>query len=332
MITQESLSFASRVAWTCDNGLPDLNVAFTPKAPEEAASSAPAASQAGEKRDSNDQGLSIKAPRLGFKGILLSTLRSNNTPSLIGNLLIVSHLNLGFALNVICAGLAIYNEGFARLKLKQGDAQTTGTRSEGLISKARDLLSTPGIYRYSLSVAFVLCAAENFIAGAANTLLTPTFVFLALGNFFTARDINRDFSTIDRDVPSKKASPLLECLANGALWWGIADILAGISALELNGISLQEAPPIFYSAALTSLCGILAVFALGKRANSSPLPFGFNAACNYQFGLGNLIYLSSGGIAPTLCLWGTGSVILALGKIFPPRAQNEGGVNNEKTS
>jgi hypothetical protein len=324
MITQESMSLGSRVAWACNDGVPSLNVEFRPTKTEEATSIAPAANQAGEERDPNDQELSTTAPRLGFKGILLSTLRSNNTPSLIGNLLIVSHLNLGFALNVICAGLAIYNEGFARLKLKQGDSQTTGTRSEGLISKAKDLLSTPGIYRYSLSIAFVFCAAENFIAGAANTLLTPTFVFLALGNFFTARDINRDLSTRDRDVSIKKASPLVECLANGALWWGIADILAGISALELNGISLLEAPPIFYSAALTSLCGILAVFALGKRANRSPLPFGFNAACNYQFGIGNFQYLSSGGIAPTLCLWGTGSVILALGKIFPPRAQKEG--------
>jgi len=62
MITQESQSLGSRVAWACDKG-PDLNVSFTPPATEGAARIAPAASQAGEERDSNDQGLSIKAPR-----------------------------------------------------------------------------------------------------------------------------------------------------------------------------------------------------------------------------------------------------------------------------
>jgi hypothetical protein len=247
--------------------------------------------------------------------VLAATACSNNTYSLIGNLLITSNLSFGMVLHLACAGLAIANE--MRVPAARSDNMSPSESSD-YKSISRWIVSTfksPGIYRTSLGVAFTMNALEA--TGRGLLIQTVAFAWLAFGNFGAARVVNHSnsavFSNPSCGIESETAPDLFAraravwtLCTNPGLAWGVADLVVGLSGVR----NRDFASPFTIVSIGCSLAAITYALIKGKAAERSPTPLCLNAATNFSFALTNLT-LGSPLIAATLALWGTGSLIIA---------------------
>jgi hypothetical protein len=247
--------------------------------------------------------------------VLAATACSNNTYSMIGNLLITSNLSFGAVLHFACAGLAIANE--MRAPTASSDNMSPPESSD-YKSLSRWIVSTfksPGIYRTSLGLAFTMNALEA--TGRGLLIQTVAFACLACGNFGAARIINQSNSAVTSDprcgIESETAPPLFErtravwtMCTNPGLAWGVADLVVGLSGVQ----NRDFASPFTIVSIGCSLSAIAYALIKGKAAERSPTPLCLNAATNFSFALTNLTF-GSPLIAATLTLWGTGSLIIA---------------------
>jgi hypothetical protein len=249
---------------------------------------------------------------------LAAAVVSNNTYSMIGNLIITSHLPAGSYLQLGCAALAVWNE------MRERERVTTqlGARTESPWRQAiSTLVWSPGIYRYSLFAAFCANAFEQGLQ--QGTGLGVAFLLLAMGNLCVGHDLNRTyFARLRTSAPSaaQPSSPskgfLGELFTSGVLYWAMADVLVGTRGIHQLGEGILTAPPLFALGVVCAAASVLSTCVLGKRAQHSVVPFGLNALTNYVFAVANYLYVpGTQALAASICLWGTGSAILAFGKL-----------------
>ncbi|MFN4894440.1 MAG: hypothetical protein ACK5GN_10745 [Pseudomonadota bacterium] len=273
--------------------------------------------QVGETKESVFRGESVLW-RSRPARFIATALTSNNTYSMIGNLTIAAHLQLGIYFQMACAGLAVWNEMRER-EVGESNVEQPYQRSWGHLIKA--FVLSPGIYRYSLSVAFIANAIEH---GYSSILgLNTAFVFLAAGNLCVANDMSKSYFErigIKRDSRSSKRPTarllwMSALLANGAVYWGIADVLVGLDGLHRAGLDLLISPPLFTVGVASAMVSVASVLVVSRRNPNSPWPFALNAATNYLFGLANFLYVPGAqAAAVAVSMWGTGSVLIALDK------------------
>jgi hypothetical protein len=244
---------------------------------------------------------------------------SNNTYSMIGNVIIAAHLPVGIYVQIICAGLAIWNE------MREREASQSIAEKEQAPSwcnTAKRVLWSPGIYRYSLAAAFMANALEQLASHSPG--LSAAFLLLGAGNLCVGHDLNRGYfgrHGIGYSLlrSSSEQGPVIRTawalLTSGAVYWGIADMLVGLEGLRRRGLHLLIAPPLFGVAVACAAVSVVSVLVLARRAPGSPIPYALNALTNYVFAVANVAYVpGSQAIAAAISLWGTGSVFLALGK------------------
>lgn len=253
------------------------------------------------------------------KRFLLATLRSNNTYSMIGNFFIAAHLSHGVYLQMLCAALAVRNEvrEAERTHSTSDNAKTLSWGGvPGIISRS------PGVYRYSLAVAFLQHAFEQGFSSV--TGLAVAFCCLGLGNLFIAHDLNREYFTREgllhpaSRTPSTtpRSSMLRELLTNGAVYWGIADILVGMQGVHNNGSTLMTAPPMFLVGMVLACSSIGAVCVKSSSSPDSPVAITLNALTNYAFALANVTSEIGSAVSATAgAFWGTGSLIIGANKL-----------------
>lgn len=253
------------------------------------------------------------------KRFLLATLRSNNTYSMIGNFVISAHLSHGVYLQMLCAALAVRNEvrEVERTHSTSDHAKRPSWREvPGII------LRSPGVYRYSLAVAFLQHAFEQGFSSV--TGLAAAFCCLGLGNLFIAHDLNREYFTREgllhpaslTSSTTHRSRILRELLTNGAVYWGIADILVGMQGVHNNGLTLMAAPPMFLVGMALACSSIGAVCVKSSSSPNSPVAITLNAFTNYAFALANLTSEIGSAVSATAGLfWGTGSLIIGANKL-----------------
>jgi hypothetical protein len=248
----------------------------------------------------------------------LAALKSHNTHSLVGNLVITGHLEWGSYLQAACAGLAVWNE---MRETNAGAASLDGRKVASLRDLPLLIARSPGIFRYTLAAVFLQNAYEQGFASVMG--LGTAFVGLAVGNILVGHDMNRDYFTrvgISRSVDastriSSAWKQIGSILSSGAIYWGLADILVGSQGFYKAGLSFHEAPVMFQMGIGLAIASVVSACVLAKRSPDSPVPFILNAATNYVFGLANAV--SDLGSLPSIFtgfLWGNGSVIIALKK------------------
>lgn len=253
------------------------------------------------------------------KRFLTAALRSNNTYSMIGNFVISAHLSHGVYLQMLCAALAVQNE------VREAE-RTRSTSDHGKRLSWRGvpgiILRSPGVYRYSLAVAFLQHAFEQGFSSV--TGLAAAFCCLGLGNLFIAHDLNREYFTrqgllhpASLTTSTTHCSRMLrELLTNGAVYWGIADILVGMQGVHNNGSTLMTAPPMFLVGMVLACSSIGAVCVKSSSSPNSPVAIILNAFTNYVFALANVTSeIGSSVSAAAGAFWGTGSLIIGANKL-----------------
>lgn len=242
---------------------------------------------------------------------------------MIGNFVVAAHLTRGIYLQMLCAALAVRNE------LRESDR--IGKPSSDLASPSWRrvpgiVLQSPGVYRYTLAVAFLQHAFEEGFSSA--TGLATAFCCLGLGNLFIAHDLNREYFTRERLLPAAGLTPLTTqrsnmlraLLTNGALYWGIADILVGMQGVHNSGLTFLTAPPMFIIGIGLACSSIAAVCLKSSSSPDSPVAITLNALTNYAFAIANLTSeIGSAVSAAAGVLWGTGSLIIGANKLSKQR-------------
>ena len=235
----------------------------------------------------------------------------------------MAHLTQGIYLQMLCAALAVRNE------LRESDrigkpssvsASPSWRRVPGII------MQSPGVYRYTLAGAFLQHAFEQGFSSV--TGLATAFCCLGLGNLFIAHDLNREYFTREglltessqSRLTTHRSNMLRALFTNGAVYWGIADIMVGMQGVHNSGLTFLTAPPMFIVGIGLACSSIAAVCVKSSSSPNSPVAITLNALTNYAFAIANSTSeIGSAVSAAAGVLWGTGSLIIGANKLSKQR-------------
>lgn len=271
---------------------------------------------------SNEADRSEKVPVGTWIGrALRSTAGSTEVLSSIGNSLISSELWSGIVLHSLAGMYAAWNQFRTDyLPARKKENSASNTRS-GLLSELGDIAKSPGVYRWALSVAFVVNAVEAAVKGSY--LLAVPLGLCAIANSALARILNEDYwrarahereSSLLRKIVDRVwgvVPPRLQTiLANPVPFWCAADMLFGVMNLTWSQMSSPLAAVPMGIAMLSCAATLMPALTSGKFVKPGATGFALSGVTNLSLGFANFVFGNSS-FGAALTLWAVTSFIFA---------------------